>query len=268
MVTRVGGDGGWSRRAVACLLPLLLLPTQASAECASVGSPCYEYKLHPVVFQGLVVRMSPVDSRQPEGAWTPQIVTLKVERAWKGLGTVASVDLYQGTTLDLDYAFTVGERYLIHAWPSGPGGQLRAEGCGRTRPLSHATAALEFLETLSRPGTGGWIHGSVELVDRDGPEMAVKPFGQITIVLTGRGVRRETRTDERGRWSFDGLGPGSYKVTALMPEGFRVDWGGFFYLPPDRRSVTAGPPSTATLTIDRQPDCADTVFWCRRSGDR
>lgn len=240
------------------LLSLAAFVPPASAECVVLDTPCREYARHAIVFQGRVERITPLGR---PGAFAPNLVRLAVEHAWKGLQG-ASAEIFEADTLDGDYhGFTVGERYVVYANRDPRTGQIRAFGCGRTKRLAEAKADLAFLESLSRPATGGTIFGIVA-VKRDDRETA-QPLRLpgVRLLLDGVGVHRETRSDSNGEFEFKGLKPGRYRVSVAFPPGYLPDSAQPFVPGADGKPLSL---TTVDIEIESDRDCALAAFTARR----
>jgi len=213
----------------------------AFAECFIVDTPCRDYAHYPVIFQGCVERIAPFDDghlRSPDPSQPVHVIRMRVERAWKGLASVRSVDLFEGSSFDTDYhQFRVGERYLVYAGREAKTGRLWPYACERTKPLLDAADDLEFLESLSRAAPGGWIYGWVHRNEYESGRGTSVPIPNARLLLIAPGVRLEARTDAAGRFDFRGLKPGEYHLS--MPDAAVVDswvpgtWGAH----PIRRAV-------------------------------
>jgi hypothetical protein len=248
----------WRSRASILAVLLVFSPfvPLAAAECIIPDTPCRDFARHTVVFQGRVERITPLG---PPGAFAPNLVRLAVEHAWKGLQG-ASADIFEADTLDGDYhGFTVGERYVVYANRDPRTGQIRAFGCDRTKPVAEARADLRFLESLSRPATGGTIFGVVA-VKRDERETTqpVRLPG-VRLLLDGVGVHRETRSDPNGEFEFKRLKPGSYRLSVAFPPGYLPD-----SAQPFVRGADGKPLSLTTVEIESDRDCALAAFTARR----
>jgi hypothetical protein len=156
------------------------------------------------------------------------LVHFSIDRAWKGIErgrksievlTFASREVW----VEDEFDFKDGEQYLVYADPEDDGtipskgvapAVVRTSGLTRTRLLSEANDDLVFLRSLSEPPKGGRVFGT--LVARPGP----RSLADVLVLLSGAGIARQTRTDERGRYEFDGLGVGVYRVNALPSNDF------------------------------------------------
>jgi hypothetical protein len=109
------------------------------------------------VFTGTVVavRDTMIDTRAEYGPFPRRYVTLRVDRAWKGVESqtvVIQTGLGGG---DCGFPFERGESYLVYTHGQ-PGEPMSAGICGRTAQLSRAAADVRALGEPSRR----WPHRS------------------------------------------------------------------------------------------------------------
>jgi uncharacterized protein (DUF2141 family) len=254
---------------VVLLAILVVLPANAAALCVTSGTPCREYAAVPVIFQGVVERITPIDEYPDRyfGSMPAQLVHVRVERVWKGLKDVTAVDLVtlggRGRWVEDEFTFEINQRYVIWARPSETGTTLRTNACSRTRPLKDAAEDIEFLESLSQPASGGFVYGKVWLSERTlSPAFKPEALKDATVVVEGMGTRRETRTDASGHYRFSGLPPGSYDVSVVLQEHLaarRVDYA-------DAHAPVHETPVRSAVVIDGPRDCAEASFWIQSNG--
>lgn len=101
------------------------------------------------VFTGRVVAMRDTIMGSAHGSWTQRVVTLRVDRAWKGAESGIVVVLTGSGGGDCGFPFERGESYLVYAH-GRPGELLQTGICGRTAELSRAAADLRDLGEPSR----------------------------------------------------------------------------------------------------------------------
>jgi hypothetical protein len=175
------------------------------------------------VFDGRVVSIDPTSHDERLGdrvvQFPEKLVTLDVSQTWKGAspGRVQIVTASAGAACGFE--FKIGERYLVFAHQRSMDGRLGVSLCTNTYTFDGAGDLPEFLESLSRPPTGGRIFGTVKRYERSkSSAMTEQPF-ELSIRLTGDGQELTTRSVD-GRYEFRGLPVGSYEVTANLPEGY------------------------------------------------
>lgn len=235
----------------------------ASAACVMSETPCREYARTPVVFQGLIERVTTVDYDSPWSSMKTggRLWHVKVERQWKGLAGAAEVELLTFGTpgkvwVEDEIDFKIGERYVIWASPSDRPPALRAHGCSLTRPLNAAQDQVEFLESLSRPEAGGYVYGRVWGPEEPSTAEGARNGPSLTVVLEGTGVRRETRTDEHGRFRFAGLREGHYEVYLVLPDTLAP----FRQSPANPHYPRTEMPIRTSVAITGPRDCASADF--------
>jgi protocatechuate 3,4-dioxygenase beta subunit len=239
----------------------------ASALCVAPETPCREYARTPIIFQGLVERVATVDHEDRLfGQTGGRLWRVKVERAWKGLKDQTEVEfLTRGvpgkTWIEDEFEFKVGERYVIWAWPSDTLPALVTHGCSLTRLLKDAQNEVEFLDSLSRPAEGGYVYGQVWRSDHPSAADRIPGAAGLTVVLEGSGVRRETRTDDEGRFRFAGLREGTYAVSLVLPDTLAP----MRQTPADPHYPRTEMPIRATVAINGPRDCDAAQFSVQSS---
>lgn len=106
-----------------------------------------------VVFTGRVlsIRDTVVGEGMQHGPWQMRAVTLRVDRAWKGVDSRRFVVLTGMGGGDCGVPFRRGESYLVYAGGPSAGWPI-ASICGRTAPLARADADILALG----PATARW----------------------------------------------------------------------------------------------------------------
>jgi hypothetical protein len=132
---------------------------------------------------------------------------------------------------DCGYDFQSGETYLVYAnYDEGAANSLSTDICMRTRRLSEAGADLTYLFLYKDRPASGRLEGFAttdELYrltfDRlHDPETMKSPSAGVVIELQSAHLTRFTETDRNGRFVFDGLPEGDYKLSAYAA-GYPVD---------------------------------------------
>ncbi len=119
--------------------------------------------------------------------------------------------------------FQVGETYLIYAVQDEDSAKLTTGSCMRTRRLADEKGDLAYLYFLKNDQAGssrleGFV--STEVADQGVPryqDAIGSPAGGATVELDAGGDRRYTQSDADGRFSFDGLKEGDYKLSLIAP---------------------------------------------------
>ena len=133
-----------------------------------------------------------------------------------------TMDIWTGTG-DCGIDFQVGETYLVYAAEDEDSGKLETSACMRTRRLSDEKGDLGFLYFLDNsPKESTRLEGFVSsaFADQNLPryeDSVSKPApGAILELDSGAGVRY-TQSDSAGRFAFDGLKAGDYRLSMLAP---------------------------------------------------
>jgi hypothetical protein len=133
---------------------------------------------------------------------------------------------------DCGYDFQAGETYLVYGnYDEGSANSLSTDVCTRTRRLSEAGEDLAYLFFYKdQPAASARLEGFAttdELYrmtfDRlHDPESIRSPVAGTVVELQSDGLTRFTETDRNGRFVFDGLREGIYKLSAFA-SGYPVN---------------------------------------------
>ncbi len=129
---------------------------------------------------------------------------------------------------DCGYSFQVGETYLVYASEEDEGSNEYATGsCTRTRRLSDAGGDLAYLFFYKdRPEESARLEGftssdlsyQLRLDPMHDPQSIQSPVPGVIVALQSNGLTRYAESDRNGRFIFDGLPKGDYKVSAFPHE--------------------------------------------------
>jgi hypothetical protein len=132
---------------------------------------------------------------------------------------------------DCGYSFQIGESYLVYASDdeesnTGP----ETDSCTRTRRVSDAGEDLAYLFFYkNHPDAATRLEGYTTTdrryrVDFDPahPELIRSPVGDLIIELQSAGLTRFVEADHKGRFIFDGLAEGDYKLS-VFGHGYPAD---------------------------------------------
>ncbi len=132
------------------------------------------------------------------------------------------LDIWTGSG-DCGFDFQVGETYLVYAVEDEDSGKMETSVCMRTRRLSEEQgdlAYLYFLQNDEKESTRveGFVSTSFEDQSLPRFENAVSApaKGALLELDTGSGMRY-TESDGEGRFYFDGLPSGEYRLSLLQP---------------------------------------------------
>jgi hypothetical protein len=112
--------------------------------CGGTGNVPTAVRTSGAVFTGTVVAMRDTTVPMLDRPWRQRAVTLRVDRAWKGVESETVIVLTRWGGGDCGFPFEPGESYLVYAHGS-PGEALVAGTCGRTAELSRAAADVRAL---------------------------------------------------------------------------------------------------------------------------
>ncbi|HEY4084800.1 MAG TPA: carboxypeptidase-like regulatory domain-containing protein [Bryobacteraceae bacterium] len=124
---------------------------------------------------------------------------------------------------DCGVDFQVGETYVVYALEDEDSGKLETSACMRTRRISEENGDLAFLYFMKNGGAAstrleGFV--STSFSDQNLPRYenqvsAPSPGGLIE--LDDGATTRYTQSDGEGRFIFDGLKAGDYRLSLLAP---------------------------------------------------
>jgi hypothetical protein len=189
-----------------------------------------------MVFLGTVTDVVTV----PDGhiGWVPSRARMRVDRVYKGVSEPA-LTLYDDGMCD-GPKLQVGEQYLMYTRRNADRG-IPARGCTRSRHVKFAQEDLKYLEGLNDAPPTSRVYGRVASWPEGGGDKA--PVPGATVALVGPNETVTAKADDKGQYSFEGLGPGEYSVSAKQP-GFDMplrDYGLF--------SADVGPRGCAAIDV-------------------
>jgi hypothetical protein len=126
---------------------------------------------------------------------------------------------------DCGVEFQVGENYLVYADEDEGSNQLFSDKCSRTRRLSDAGEDLVYLyffkdhrEESSRL-EGFATTDSHTILDYGSlPDTIASPATGVVVELRSNGLIRYTESSSSGRYLFDGLPEGDYRLSAFSAD--------------------------------------------------
>ena len=192
-----------------------------ACQCAGPGQPCEAYGDASAVFVGTVTFASSIKIKEAGHEFTNRLIRLHVDRPIRNVET-SDVEVVTGLgEADCGFGFRLGGQYLVYAYSRD--GRLETSICTRTRPLSDATADLEYIKGLSKAAPGGMIFGQAMLRRPSrGEEYPLPPLKDAKIVIKGPDKQFERKTDAEGEYSISGLPPGKYKVRIELADGLSI----------------------------------------------
>ena len=202
------------------LVPLILasITSEALASCVRItpGPPCEEYWQADAVFIGTASRVVrvPNEAKLPIAPYLQITTHFSVEEAFKGVqGTVVLFD-----SNNCPYVFKEGQRYLVYANYNPYEKKLEVrDGTTRTRPLSEAAEDVAYIRSLPSQPAGSQIFGRVLQQGFKETRVEVEPLPEVRVLLESNDERREVVTDREGRYAFQRLAGGTYRISVEGP---------------------------------------------------
>jgi hypothetical protein len=157
----------------------------------------------------------------PEFYWPiPRRVELDVIESFSGPAGKRFV-LYSGLGGgDFGVGFKPGQEYLVFAYRAEQSGRWVANICGGTRHIRFAAEDVKTLAALKRgqtlpPRVYGWVTGRP--LDKQGYHGAERGLTGAQLRLYSNGFERRTVSHSDGRFRFDPVPPGHYRVQVSLP---------------------------------------------------
>lgn len=234
--------------AIVCCGLAIAAPVFA-CECGRAGPACAYVNSANAVFVGKVV----FTDDDGTGTFTQKTsVHFEVEESFKGLGAgVRDVWIDPGSYTSCYEEYHVGERWLLFAYRGGvfpvdspamtversdgkkakplpPGIDAKnppvffyAPECSGSRQITESTEKsvqreIEYLRAFKAGTAKPLITGRVT-VDDDFGIFNPPPLVGALVKMSGNGMERTARSDEEGRYTFEGTAPGSYVINATFP---------------------------------------------------
>jgi hypothetical protein len=153
---------------------------------------------------------------------------------------------------DCGIPFQKGETYLVYATDDEETNRLQTNVCQRTARVSDAGEDLAYLYFLKNGGAQslrleGFVTSEIDQLHQDPFHYSAgikSPVSDVVVELSFAGGVRYTQPDPSGRFVFDGLAAGNYRVSALSAES------------PDRGKTLSGP----TRVLVQTGKCAMTTL--------
>ncbi|HEV2859599.1 MAG TPA: carboxypeptidase-like regulatory domain-containing protein [Pyrinomonadaceae bacterium] len=206
----------------------LLACAGVAAACSCMSrEPCQAYGSAAAVFVGTVAAQREVEADMSlDGRSTfkarRQVSRFNVEEVFAGLGGATEVEVETDLSTSCAFPLQPGVRYLVYAGAGGgaDAGRLSTGMCTGTASVEEAAGDLEYLRGARR--TGAVVEGVVAFAgpraSPDGEPVGAETVGVTTVVAEGGGRRAEARVGAGGRYRFEGLPPGKYRITVPLPD--------------------------------------------------
>ena len=224
-----------------------------ACSCAGGANPCQSFNTKGgVIFIGTVTNV--VDSKEKygkpiKGKGKARKITIKVDEVFKGSLPSEVITSDDGYSCD-NYPFTLGNSYLIYS-----GGVLENTQnilpvglCSGTRRVDKAKDSIKFLRQMKNGVMPSILYGKVQRVTND-KENPYQPLSNTKVILkilyskininnlklkkinwttttSSKSKHKElkkknktitTITNEDGEYQFKNLEPGTYKISAALP---------------------------------------------------
>lgn len=225
---RIGRLVSLSMRRTLTLAVLLVSPSLSHAcSCVTASPICSAYWQTPVIFRGKVIELTLVSHTETpvknlDGS-TSSIVSpgfirarFSVLEAFRGEPQKEMTVVTSEQSSACGFSFEAGGEYVVFALAKQASDELWTSKCTLTHKLEvgKEDVDLTWMRALPAAPSGATIFG--KLVPPHGLENAVPP---ARISILGPEVR-DTLPDKKGHYAFDGLSPGEYTASALMPPGY------------------------------------------------
>jgi hypothetical protein len=187
----------------------VLLATLFAGDSDSTPPPCEAYSRSDLVFVGTITESLAVQDGRVMRA------RMHVDRIYKGVSTSELIIVPEVYCLSPE--LLVDRQYLIYTWGSGE--EVVSAGCWRSGLVKFADEDLSYLDGLGIADPAARVFGHVSLSAPDFARDHRAP--RALVILHGVEDGLITFTDSKGQYSFDGLKPGKYTVSASQ-FGFRM----------------------------------------------
>ncbi len=210
-----------------CTSILLLAPAEIMGMCPCPPTTVLDaYEAADAVLIVRVLSVEKVDAPDANDPTSPQNIrsaTLRVERVYKGNVKVADQLLFaQGTNVNCPWIFNehqINGDFLFYVQaPKNNVDRWSAPRCGRSKPVSHATEDLLYLDNLKK--RRGKTRVSGKYSGSSDQDLVV---AHRRIRIAGDDNIYETLTDEKGFFEIYDVPPGTYLLEPEIPEGWRID---------------------------------------------
>lgn len=171
-------------------------------------------------------------------------VTLGIEEGYRGVnGNSVNVLTAEGEGA-CGYPFVDGERYLVYAGIEN--NKFYVSLCSSTKPAKFADEDIAYLRSMPNLPKTSWVYGTLKRYTYDPnfkpsfepsimdhyrpPEetyQALAPMEGTLVQVKATDGTHTTVTDKLGNWRIEGLRPGKYEISAVLPKGMALDpaWG-------------------------------------------
>jgi hypothetical protein len=137
------------------------LPAMAFCNVPQPRLVCAEYSASRLVVEATLVRTRTLQERDDPQGISAHLYTLSVSRVLRGR-SVGNIQVYEGNDSGrANFNWTPGTTYLLFLFYSSSEKAWQLDGCGNSRPVSEAGAALSEINSIRGTHDGGVIYGAV-----------------------------------------------------------------------------------------------------------
>jgi hypothetical protein len=168
---------------------------------------CAEYSASKLVVEATLVKVDPIDYDTSLKAASAYYYTLKIDHTFRGMPEQVIRVYEENNSGRAPFEWKLGAKYILFLsdFSGGPEkGLFELDGCGNSRPLSHASFVLKQIAGVKHRRTA-LITGMV------GGIGGIGPWPNIEIIAEADGVTYKGATDGEGRFSIEAP-PGHYTV--------------------------------------------------------
>ena len=212
------------RACVLAVLVQLVCPSVAwPCVCAQPAGPPCSLEVADVVFTGTVIVVSE-DPTADDGEGLRRF-QFAVSDAFAGVSGPRVEVSSEMSSCGVDFA--PGVPYLVAATRSSDG-TIHVDACSNSSPAAGALDEIEMLRALRSGTKPSRLFGRVVEFRKPGPDSRptdpdlYQLLSNVPVIVAGGDLFRETRTDADGRFAFDDLPRGRYRVAVQVPAPKRV----------------------------------------------
>jgi von Hippel-Lindau disease tumor suppressor protein len=213
--------------AFALSLAIIAVLAQASVawpcSCLSPAGPPCALGVDAVVFVGSVTWQS--EDREANGGEGVSRSLFSVSEAFAGVGG-GQIEVQSDLT-SCGVQFAEGRSYLV-VGGRREDGSVRVHACSNTGPAEGMKDEIAILRALRDGQSAKRVYGRViefrepQPHNRSGDPELYQPLAHVRVTIAGAQEFRETTTNPEGRFEFEGLAKGQYRVAIYVKPPKRV----------------------------------------------
>lgn len=206
---------------------LTLAGAGAVRACSFIGypDPPLRYRIvnTKTIYLGEVVKNTASNQTIRGEKYSVQTIVLKVVKAYKGIEKPTDeINLYEvvnKTSCDYEQPKPgIGERWVVYVDDDEKPflGRPYSPTVNKYDPKKSAEFLSKVEAIIRNPVTA--IYGQIDKYLNDGP------MANLKIVAVSNGTTLKTTTDKEGRFSFENIAPGTYKIRVYTPFQAADNW--------------------------------------------